>query len=330
MDDTLHGTRDRRGYWTPKEPLQPAPVFVLPPRPLAFLRWLPHYVLPWNALFMALAVAFWTWLTPDTETLKTLSPGWILAILLRNAAAVFVFYGALELRLYVRRRQGTSFKYNARWPEETPSKAFWFGSQTADGIARTFLSGVPIWTGYEVLVLWCWANGIGNWTTFAAHPVWLTVLWLCIPVIHEAHFYLIHRLIHVPVLYRWVHAVHHKHINPSPWSSLSMHPVEHLLYWSGALIHLVIPSHPLIAIYQLYAAGFGAVVGHIGFDKIVLGETRAMDAHTYAHFLHHRFFEVNYADGLVPFDRIFGTWHDGSPEADARMKARLASRRSPE
>jgi hypothetical protein len=33
-----------------------------------------------------------------------------------------------------------------------------------------------------------------------------------------------------------VHSVHHNSVNPSPWSSLSMHPVEHLLYWSDSLI----------------------------------------------------------------------------------------------
>src|SRR3984957_20759160 len=34
------------------------PVFVLPPRPLDFLRWLPGYFLPWNLLFAASAVAY--------------------------------------------------------------------------------------------------------------------------------------------------------------------------------------------------------------------------------------------------------------------------------
>jgi sterol desaturase/sphingolipid hydroxylase (fatty acid hydroxylase superfamily) len=43
--------------------------------------------------------------------------------------------------------------------------------------------------------------------------------------------------------------VHHNSVNPSPWSSLSMHPIEHLLYWSDSLIHLIAPSHPLIFLY---------------------------------------------------------------------------------
>ena len=31
---------------------------------------------------------------------------------------------------------------------------------------------------------------------------------------------------------------------------------------------------------------------------------------------------MNYGDGLIPLDRWFGTWHDGSKDGDARMNAR--------
>lgn len=73
----------------------------------------------------------------------------------------------------------------------------------------------------------------------------------CIGAAAEFHFYCIHRLIHVPVLYKHIHSVHHNSVNPSPWSSLSMHPIEHLLYWSDSLIHLLLPSHPLLFLYGL-------------------------------------------------------------------------------
>jgi hypothetical protein len=57
MDDLAYGKRNKRGDWTPGATLTIAPVFVLPPRPLAFLKWLPGYFLPWNLLFAASAVA---------------------------------------------------------------------------------------------------------------------------------------------------------------------------------------------------------------------------------------------------------------------------------
>ena len=59
MDDTQFGTRDKRGNWTPGQPASHAPLFAFPPRPLALLRWLPHYFLPWNLLWAASALAWW-------------------------------------------------------------------------------------------------------------------------------------------------------------------------------------------------------------------------------------------------------------------------------
>ncbi|MBL9035748.1 MAG: sterol desaturase family protein [Rhodospirillaceae bacterium] len=328
MDDLKFGTRDKRGNWKPSGALQVAPLFDFPPRLGAILRWLPGYFLPWNLLFAASAVLYWHVIIPAPETMQTLSWGWILRLLAVNGVAVFLFYGALELWLYRRKSQANRFKYNARFPAEHRSPAFHFQRQNVDNIIRTFTSGVPIWTAYEVLVLHLYAIGAVPWMTFAENPVYLGVLALVLPIYHETHFYLIHRLIHWPPLYRWVHSVHHNSVNPSPWSSLSMHPVEHLLYFATALMHIVIPSNPILAIYQLHFAGFGAVVGHIGFDRIELGKERAFATHAYTHYLHHKYFEVNYGDALVPFDKWFGTWHDGTAEGEARMQARYERRKA--
>ena len=327
MADLAYGTRNRRGDWAPKEPLRYAPLFTLPPRPKALLQWLPHYFLPRNVLFALSAVAYWAWIIPPVEIMLSLSWGWPLWLYAVNALATFLFYGAFELHLYVLKRQERRFKYNGKFPTGQKSKAFWFESQNTDNILRTFLSGVTIWTAVEVLMLWAFANGWAPWLSLAEHPVYLAALALAVPVIHELHFFCIHRLIHTPFLYKQVHSVHHNSVNPSPWSSLSMHPVEHLLYFATAFYHLIIPSNPIIALYQLHYAAFGAIPGHVGFDKIEVGENGAVDSHAYAHYLHHKYFEVNYGDALIPLDRWFGTWHDGSPEGEAQMQARYRQRK---
>jgi sterol desaturase/sphingolipid hydroxylase (fatty acid hydroxylase superfamily) len=328
MDDLQVGKRNKRGDWTPNEPVALAPLFRLPFSLRAFLAWLPHYFLPWNLLFAASAVAYWAWIIPPVETMRTLGWGWPLYLYAVNALATFLFYGAFELNLYVLKRQDRRFKYNGKFPAEQKSKAFWFESQNRDNILRTFLSGVTIWTACEVLVLWAFANGYAPWLAFADHPVWLACLALAVPVIHEFHFFCIHRLIHTPFLYRWVHSVHHNSVNPSPWSSLSMHPVEHLLYFGTVFYHLILPSNPVLALYQLHYASFGAIPGHVGFDKVEVGEDHAIDSHAYAHYLHHKYFEVNYGDALIPLDKWFGTWHDGSPEGEARMNDRYRRRKA--
>jgi sterol desaturase/sphingolipid hydroxylase (fatty acid hydroxylase superfamily) len=329
VDETKTGTRDRRGHWWPKAHAGIAPVFVLPPQPRAFLRWLPSYFLPWNVLFFASAAAFWWLLTPDPETMATLAPGWMLYILARNAVAVGLFYGALELRLYVRRRQEDRFKYNPAFPEDRENGSFWWKSQTRDNMARTLLFAVPVWTAWEILVLWAFASGLSPMSSWAAHPLWLAGIALVVPFIHHVHFYLVHRLLHVPALYRRIHAWHHKAVNPSPWSSLSMHPVELLLYFSGAGLHLLMASHPLLAIYHLHYAGFGAAIGHIGFHTIETGREKGIDTHAFTHYLHHKYFEVNYGEGLVPIDKWMGTWHDGSEEGERLIQDRRARRRKP-
>ena len=48
----------------------------------------------------------------------------------------------------------------------------------------------------------------------------------------------------------------------------------------------------------------------------------------YFHHLHHRYFECNYGNRPVPWDRLFGTFHDGTPEAHARMRRRMKARRN--
>jgi sterol desaturase/sphingolipid hydroxylase (fatty acid hydroxylase superfamily) len=323
LNDLDYGTRDKRGHWHPNEALRTGPLLEWPWSLRRVLAWLPGYLAPYNLLFLMLAALVWIALTPSKGSMETLEWGWALWILLRNALIILLIFGGFELWLYVRRRQGHAFKYNPAFPADKPSKVFLFGRQGLDNALRTFGTGIPIWSAYEILILHAWAKGWGPWTSFSDNPIWLVLFGLLIPLIHELHFYCIHRLIHLPLLYRHIHSVHHNSVNPSPWSSLSMHPVEHLLYWSDALIHLILPSHPLFVLYHLQVTGTGAIIGHIGFDRIEIGEDRAVDTQAYAHYLHHKYFEVNYANGALPFDRWFGTWHDGTLEGERAMKDRL-------
>ena len=328
MDDLKFGTRNKRGDYAPHDRLEGAPLFVWPPRPLKLLAWLPHYFLPWNLAFFGLGAAIYAWVMPSRDVLAIYDWHWIGLFFLLNAGVVLVLFGALEARLYIKRAQGNRFKFNALFPADRKSDVFLFCSQNIDNALRSFGTGVPIWTAYQCVMLHLWAIGWGPWTTFSANPWALVALGLLIPLIHETHFFCIHWLIHQGPLYKWVHSVHHNSVNPSPWSSLSMHPVEHLLYWSDILIHLILPSHPLLVLYHLQVAGTGAVIGHIGFDRIEVGAETAIGTQAYAHYLHHKYFEVNYGDGLTPFDRIFGTWHDGTAAGDARMKERFRRKKA--
>lgn len=329
MDDLQFGTRNKRGDWTPSTRLEYAPFWEKPFSLKKLLAWIPGYFFPWNAFHMAVTLAYWAWVIPDVEVMKTLTWDWALWLYLVNATGIFILYGAIELFFYVRRKQGTRFKYNAKFPSEQPSDVFWFKSQNIDNFLRSFLFSIPLWTVVEVIFLHAFATGAVPWLTWVDHPLYLAVLVLIVPLIHEVHFFCIHRLIHWGPLYKWVHSVHHNSVNASPWSSLSMHPVEGFLYHAVALWHLVLPSNPVVALFQVNLAGYGALNGHIGFDKLEITENTPLNSHAYAHYLHHKYFEVNYGgDGLVPLDRWFGSWHDGSKEGDALMNARFQKKKA--
>jgi sterol desaturase/sphingolipid hydroxylase (fatty acid hydroxylase superfamily) len=329
MDDTAYGIRDSRGFWRPFKRIEYPPVFVWPAEPRGIVKWLvgyPGYLFPWNAFYAVLAVLVWFFATPSLEEMRSFSPGWILFILARNLALILLFFGAFHLRLYIRKAQGTQFKYDAKWLE-TSSPRFLFGNQTIDKMIWTLGSGLPIWTAYEVLTLWLFANGYIPFVAVDQHPLYFVLLLLAIPLFRELHFYIVHRLIHWPPLYRSVHKLHHNNVNPGPWSGLAMHPVEHLLYFSGILLHWIIPSHPLHALYHIIHAGLTPAPGHVGFDRVAIGDDASVDTESYAHYLHHRYFECNYADGTLPLDKWFGTFHDGSEEAHRAINHCRAARR---
>ena len=299
---------------------------------MVLLKWFfgfPGYLLPWNLLYAVAAVLIWLYLTPSLETMKTFSVDWAGLILVRNLGLAIAVYGAWHMWLYVWRKQATAFKYNRNWPKER-SSVFLFNNQNADNMFWTLASGVPIWTVYEVLLLWGYANDAIPLLNFSENPVGFILLFFLVPFIHEVGFYFAHRLLHWPPLYRVAHKLHHRNTNPGPWSGLSMHPIEHVIYFSTILLFFVIPSHPIHMINLASRLGVAPAQGHTGFDRVVMGEETSMNTSYYAHYLHHKYFEVNYSDGMVPLDKWFGSFHDGSPEADAAMKARRLRRGTPE
>jgi hypothetical protein len=79
-----------------------------------------------------------------------------------------------------------------------------------------------------------------------------------------------------------------------------MHPIEHAIYFSTILLFFFIPAHPVHMINLASRLGLAPAQGHTGFDRLLLGEESSMDVSYYAHYLHHKYFEVNYSDGMIP------------------------------
>ena len=136
-------------------------------------------------LFVASGALFVFFLTPEGETLETLEWDWSLSIVLRNSVAVAVLYGVFELHHYVRRAQAKRFKFSGKLSADSRNPSFILGREAIDNLIGGFGTGVPIWTGFEVIALWDSANGYGPWLDFAEYPWCLFGLWLVLPLIVE-------------------------------------------------------------------------------------------------------------------------------------------------
>ena len=329
IKDSNFGERNKRGDWKPSRKVRLNPPHLYPLNILKFLKYIlgwNGYIFPWHFMWGGITVICWLFFTPSLDQMKNLEIGWISYILFRNTILIFLYFGFFHLHFYINKSQGFNFKYNER-DLETNNKKFVFKNQTKDNLVWVFFSAVPIATGYEVITFWAFSNNfipIVNWNTYL---IYCTILFFLIPVIRDVHFYFVHRLLHWTPIYKIAHRVHHNNTNPGPWSGLSMHPIEHLLYYTGVLIHWIIPSHPLIAMYHIFHASLAPAAGHAGYDKMVFKNNKTLDIGAFDHYLHHKYFECNYGGGnFGHLDKWFGTLHDGSKEGTQKVMERLKNK----
>ena len=297
----------------PNLPIRTSAVFAWPFDPLAAFRWLSGYWLRPSSttLELAIAIFIYLWFLPDMSATKVLSADWIAQLFLRNAVLMTLVAGGLHLYFVTGRRQGDMLKFDPR-DYGSRRKSFTFGNQVRDNMFWTLASGVTVWTAYEALWFWTAANGWVPLVTFAENPVWFLAWFVIIPIWSSFHFYVIHRLLHWPPLYRKVHSLHHRNVVIGPWSGISMHPVEHLLYFNSVAIHFVVASHPMHVLFHLLVQSLNPAFSHSGYDGIVAGGRKRFEAGDFFHQLHHRYFNCNYGTAEMPWDRWFGSFHDGT------------------
>lgn len=136
--------------------------------------------------------------------------------------------------------------------------------------------------------------------------------WVMMFIIHDTYFYWMHRAMHHPKLYRYVHRIHHTSTNPSPWTAYAFHPLEGFL--EALIIPIIactIPVHgPAIGLFFLFQIMYN-VYGHLGFElypknfhKTWIG--RYVNT-SVAHNLHHDKFHGNFGLYFLVWDRWMGT-----------------------
>ena len=307
----------------PDLPLADLSIFKWPPDPHFLGRWVLRnwLTLSERVMMVVLATLCWLFLYPSLGTAKTLAFGWVFQVWLVNLGLMICIAGGLHWFFYVWRGQGKALKFDHREPAK--GNSLWnFSNQVHDNMFWSLGSGVLQLTMFQVVIMWLMANEYVPTISLASNPILFVAGLVLLPIWSAFHFYWVHRLLHVPFIYKHVHSLHHRNVNIGPWSGLSMHPVEHLLYLSSLLIHCVFPSHLILVYFHVIYLGPGAAMTHTGYEDLLVRDKRRLALGTFYHQLHHRYYECNYGNQEMPWDRWFGTFHDGSDDATQTTRTR--------
>ncbi|KAI5796553.1 putative sterol delta 5,6-desaturase [Geopyxis carbonaria] len=117
--------------------------------------------------------------------------------------------------------------------------------------------------------------------------------------------YWIHRGLHHPVVYKYIHKPHHKWIVPSPFASIAFHPVDG---WMQSLpYHLfpfLFPMHKLLYLGFFTAVQLWTVCIHDNFFVVDSAVVNGTACHT----IHHLYFNYNYGQFFTLWDRLGGSY----------------------
>jgi Delta7-sterol 5-desaturase len=149
---------------------------------------------------------------------------------------------------------------------------------------------------------------------------------ICLWFVDDFWFYMVHRILHHPKLFKSVHLVHHKSIDVNPFSSLSFHWLEPILLTSWII--------PAAFLFPIYAPALGVLQllgllenmkSHLGYEFYPAwwnkSPLRWMTASTF-HNLHHSNSGGNYGLHTRIWDKLLGTEHAHYEAFYEEVKAR--------
>lgn len=144
---------------------------------------------------------------------------------------------------------------------------------------------------------------------------WFSIAFLVMLLLHDMYFYFMHRLMHYPKIFKYVHRLHHKSINPSPWAALAFHPFEAII--ETGIVFILFFCIPLTFYHFLFFYFFMMlynVYGHLGweifpknFNKSLIGKWINTSIN---HNQHHQFFKGNYGLYFLWWDRWLNTLNE--------------------
>jgi Delta7-sterol 5-desaturase len=145
------------------------------------------------------------------------------------------------------------------------------------------------------------------------YPLWyLGVSYVVTIVLQDTYFYMMHRLCHHRLLFRWCHQGHHRSHPPTPWTSFAFDPLEaigHSVFLVGIIF--TIPLHLITLMAVLSTMTVWAVVNHLTLDRLPTnfphhwcGRWFTGPAH---HSTHHHHYALHFGLYFTFWDRQLGT-----------------------
>ncbi|MDY6901368.1 MAG: sterol desaturase family protein, partial [Cyanobacteriota bacterium] len=135
---------------------------------------------------------------------------------------------------------------------------------------------------------------------------------LLIFFVGDAWFYWMHRLLHHPKIYKYIHAVHHRSLDVNPFSSNSFHVLESLSLTIWIIPILLIFPIPTVALGINQGLGtFNNIKSHLGYELYPKFFSKIFPLNLLItstnHNLHHTKYIGNYGLQLRIWDMMFGT-----------------------
>ncbi len=323
MSDNLDNKKVNSDWnYHPGIPLQNNSLFRSPLYPSFLIAWIYRNWLHLSEKVILVIISFliWYFVYPSLDQTKNFELTWILQIWVINLVLMIMIAGGLHWYFYIIKGQEKRLKFDKR--EQGKGKLWDFSNQVYDNMFWSLTSGIGQLTIFQSITMWLLANNYSPVNSFSSNLFWFFGFFLLLPIWSAFHFYWIHRFLHIPFFYKRYHSLHHRNVNVGPWSGFSMHPVEHFFYISSICIHWILASHPIHVIFHALYLGPGAAMTHTGYENLLIKDKKRLVLGTFYHQLHHRYYECNYGNEEMPWDRWFGTFHDGSQLATEQTRAR--------
>jgi len=200
--------------------------------------------------------------------------------------------------------------HSEKWKQRRLNEKKYKKDQFRKEITWSCITGI-IFSIITTYTLFLWQEGYTKvYTDIHKYPVWWLPAGLLVTMLlHETYYYWLHRWMHKPSVFRWVHKVHHDSNITSPWTAFSFHPLEGFLQAIFLpVILLVIPLHMYVILIQLTLMTFSSVINHLDieiyprkFHRHIVGKWLIGATH---HSLHHRQFKFNYGLYFTFWDKL--------------------------